>query len=104
MFENGLRISRDGRHNKGASDRDDALLVDMEGVGTMEVSRKGKNLRVEEAEGNDSDDSEEACSANEGLRAKTQKGMVDVEASQGKYSLDGPEKRNKKLLYRGKNQ
>ncbi|VVB15249.1 unnamed protein product [Arabis nemorensis] len=74
MFEDGMRISCGKRHKKGASDRDDALL-------DMEVSRKGEKLRFEEAEGNDSDASAVACSANEGLRAKPQKG-------------------NKKLLYR----
>lgn len=94
MFENGVRISRDRRHIKGAPDRD----------GAMEISEKGKMVRCVEAEGNDSDDSGEACRANERLRTKSQKETVYVEASGGKYSLDSPKERNKKLLYEGKTQ
>lgn len=102
MFENRVRISRDRRHKKGARGRDSASLMDMEGVITAEVPQKRNNERVEEAEGNDSDESGEAYNANEGLRSKPQKGMVNVEASRGKYSLDSPEKKKKKLLYGGK--
>lgn len=50
-----MRISRDRRHKNGAADRDGASLMDMEGLVTVEVPQKGKNLRVEEAEGNDND-------------------------------------------------
>ncbi|VYS68097.1 unnamed protein product [Arabidopsis thaliana] len=49
MFENGVR---DRWHKKGAADRDGALLMDMEGL----VTQKEKIVRVEEAEGNYSDD------------------------------------------------
>lgn len=59
MFENGVRTSRDRRHKKGAADRDGALLRDMEGL----VTKKGKNVRIEEAEGNDSDDDDDGLGA-----------------------------------------
>ncbi|XP_010455109.1 PREDICTED: protein ALWAYS EARLY 1-like [Camelina sativa] len=55
MFENSVRISRDKRHKKGAADRDSALLMDIEGLVSAEVPQKGKNVRVEEAEGSDDD-------------------------------------------------
>ncbi|KAG7552095.1 DIRP domain [Arabidopsis thaliana x Arabidopsis arenosa] len=59
MFENGVRTSRDRRQKKGAADRDGALLRDMEGL----VTKKGKNVRIEEAEGNDSEDDDDGLGA-----------------------------------------
>ncbi|CAH2044535.1 unnamed protein product [Thlaspi arvense] len=70
MFENGVKISRDRRHIK-----------DMGGVGTVEVRQKEIEVSFEEAEGFASDDSGEACSANERLRSKPQKGLEENEAS-----------------------
>ncbi|KAL0692380.1 hypothetical protein Bca4012_059560 [Brassica carinata] len=69
MVGNVVRISRDRRHIKGAPDRDGALLMDAKGVGTLEVAQKKENVRFEEAEGDASDDSGEACNANEGLKS-----------------------------------
>ncbi|XP_056866024.1 protein ALWAYS EARLY 1 isoform X2 [Raphanus sativus] len=64
MSGNVVRISRDRRHIKGSPpDRDGALLMDIEGVGNVEVPRKEKNVRFEEAEGDTFDDSGEACNA-----------------------------------------
>lgn len=67
MSGNVVRISRDRRHIKGSPpDRDGALLMDIEGVGNVEVPRKEKNVRFEEAEGDTFDDSGEACNATRG--------------------------------------
>ncbi|KAL0738704.1 hypothetical protein Bca4012_014914 [Brassica carinata] len=63
MSGNVVRISRDRRHIKGSPDRDGALLMDIDGFGNVEVPRKEKNIRFEEAEGDTSDDSGEACKA-----------------------------------------
>lgn len=83
--------------------------MDMEGVGEMEVPRKGKKfykkkVKVEEAEGNDSDDNGEACSATRGFRIKSQRRKAGVEASRGTYSPRSPKKRDTKLTSGGKNQ
>ncbi|XP_024015141.1 protein ALWAYS EARLY 2 isoform X2 [Eutrema salsugineum] len=96
MSEEWVGSSRERKHE---SDRDAALLMDMEEVGEMEVPRKGKRfykkkVKVEEAEGNYSDDN---GSATEGLRIKSQRRKADVEASRGKYSLGSPKKRDNKL-------
>ncbi|XP_010550978.1 PREDICTED: protein ALWAYS EARLY 2-like isoform X2 [Tarenaya hassleriana] len=104
MCEEWVEGNRERKRKKGGSDRDATSLMDMEGVGTVEVLRRGKKFygkkaKVEEAKGIDSDDSGEACSATEGLRSKSQKGKVDVEASRGKFSPHGPKKRNKKLQF-----
>ncbi|KAG2273046.1 hypothetical protein Bca52824_067601 [Brassica carinata] len=93
---------RSSREKKLESDRDDTLLVDMEGVGEMEVPRKlkrvyKKRVRVEEAECNDSDDNGGACSATEGRRIKSKRRKAGVEASRGTYSPRSPKKRDNKL-------
>uniref|UniRef100_A0A1J3IUE4 Protein ALWAYS EARLY 2 n=1 Tax=Noccaea caerulescens TaxID=107243 RepID=A0A1J3IUE4_NOCCA len=90
------------RERKLESDRDAALLMDMEGVGEMEVPRKGKRVykkrvKVEVAEGDYSDDNGEACSATEGLKIKSQRRKAGVEASREKYSPRSPKKRDNKL-------
>lgn len=95
------------RERKLESDKDTALLMDMEGVGEMEAPRKGKRfykkkVKVEETEGNDSDDNGEACSATEGLRIKSQRRKAAVEASRGKYSPCSAKKRDNKLTSGGK--
>ncbi|KAF8105480.1 hypothetical protein N665_0157s0065 [Sinapis alba] len=61
MSGNVVRIRRERRHIKGSPDRDGALLMDIEGVGNVEVPRKEKNVRFEEAQEDTSDDSGEAC-------------------------------------------
>lgn len=96
------------RERKLESDRDAALLMDMEGVGEMEVPRKGKRVykkrvKVEVAEGDYSDDNGEACSATEGLKIKSQRRKAGVEASREKNSPRSPKKRDNKLTSGGKN-
>ncbi|XP_024007386.1 protein ALWAYS EARLY 1 isoform X2 [Eutrema salsugineum] len=81
MFDNGVTISRDRRHIKGSRDRDGALLMDMGGLGTVEIPQKEKNVRFEEAERDASDDSGEACNANERRKPKPQKRVVETEGS-----------------------
>ncbi|KAJ4892936.1 Protein ALWAYS EARLY 2 [Raphanus sativus] len=90
------------REKKVESDREDALLVDMEGVGEMEAPRKvkrvyKKRVKAEEAECNDSDDNGGACSATEGRRTKSKRRKAGVEASRGTYSPRSPKKRDNKL-------
>lgn len=95
------------REKKVESDREDALLVDMEGVGEMEAPRKmkrvyKKRVKAEEAECNDSDDNGGACSATEGRRTKSKRRKAGVEASRGTYSPRSPKKRDNKLTTGGK--
>ncbi|KAL0685885.1 hypothetical protein Bca4012_052733 [Brassica carinata] len=79
MVRNVVTISRDRRHIKAAPGG--ALLVNTEGVGTVE---KGKNVRFEEAEGAASNDSGEAGSANEGFKSGD-----EFEALQALAALSG---------------
>ncbi|KAF8091859.1 hypothetical protein N665_0433s0026 [Sinapis alba] len=85
------------------SSREKKLESDMEGVGEMEVPRKGKRVykkrvKVEEAgESNSSDDNGEASSATAGLRIKSKRRKAGVEASRGTYSPRSPKKRDNKL-------
>ncbi|KAF3438686.1 hypothetical protein FNV43_RR21450 [Rhamnella rubrinervis] len=63
--------------------------MDMEGVGTLEVHRKGqkfyrKKENVEGMENHQSDDGGEACSGTEGLNVNALKGKVDAEFSNAK--------------------
>lgn len=97
------------RERKLESDKDTALLMDTEGAGEMEALRKGKRfykkkVKVEEAEGNDSDDNGEACSTAQGIRNKSQRRKAAIQASRGKYSPRSPTKRDNKLTSGGKNQ
>ncbi|CAN8260365.1 unnamed protein product [Cochlearia groenlandica] len=99
MFEELVESSQE---RKLESDRDAALLMDMEAVGKMESLQKRKNLykkkgEVDEAEGYDSDDTGEARSATKGFRIKSRKRKADVDASGGKYSPRSPKKRDTKL-------
>ncbi|CAH2055030.1 unnamed protein product [Thlaspi arvense] len=87
------------REKKLESDSDAALLMDMERVGEMEVPRKQKRfykkkVKVEESEGNYSDDN---GSATEGLRMKSRRRKADVEPSRGTYSPRSPKKRVSKV-------
>ncbi|KAJ4886142.1 Protein ALWAYS EARLY 2 [Raphanus sativus] len=76
--------------------------MDMEEVGEMEVPRKGKRVykkrvKVEEAEGNSSDDNGGASSATEGVGTKSQRRKAALKASRGTYSPRSPKKRDNKL-------
>ncbi|XP_021898881.1 protein ALWAYS EARLY 2 [Carica papaya] len=62
--------------------RDRGSLTDIEGVGTVEVLRKGKkfygkNVKIEEIGTNNSD--EEACSGTEGLKGSSPRGKLDID-------------------------
>ncbi|XP_023642732.1 protein ALWAYS EARLY 2 isoform X2 [Capsella rubella] len=101
VFEEWVGSSQE---RKLESDKDTALLGDMEGVSELEAARKGKRfykkrvkVEVEEAEGNVSDDNGEACSATEGLRIKSQRRKAAMEASRGKYLSHSAKKRDNKL-------
>ncbi|KAG7576122.1 DIRP domain [Arabidopsis thaliana x Arabidopsis arenosa] len=103
IFEEWVESSRE---KKLESDKDTALLMDIEGAGEMEAPRKGKRfykkkVKVEEAEGNDSDDNVEACSTAQGLRIKSQRRKAAIQASRGKYSPRSPKKRDNKLTSGG---
>ncbi|KAF3455910.1 hypothetical protein FNV43_RR00553 [Rhamnella rubrinervis] len=84
--------------------------MDMEGVGTVEVHRKGqkfyrKKEKVEDMENHQSDDGREACSGTEeGLNVNVLKGKVDEEFSNAKaerFSPQGQRKRSKNLFFGG---
>ncbi|KAF8107641.1 hypothetical protein N665_0118s0013 [Sinapis alba] len=86
------------REKKLESDRDDALLMDMEGVGERKGKRVyKKRVKVEEAECDYSDDNGGACSATEGSRIKSKRRKAGVEASRGTYSPRSPKERDNKL-------
>ncbi|WZY79284.1 hypothetical protein YC2023_025668 [Brassica napus] len=88
MVRNVVRIRRDRRHIKAAPGG--ALLVNTEGVGTVEVPPKGKNVRLEEAEGAASNDSGEAGSANEGFKSGDEfEALQALAALSGLLSPDG---------------
>ncbi|GMI65604.1 ARABIDOPSIS THALIANA ALWAYS EARLY 2, ALWAYS EARLY 2 [Hibiscus trionum] len=79
-------------HVSGTYARDSGPLMDVDGAGTVEVHRKGKNfyrkkIKVEEMESNLSDDSGEACSGTEGIIGNALKGKVDMEISSAKKKL-----------------
>ena len=84
----------------GTYARDIGPLMDMEGVGTVEVHRKGKKfygkkIKVEEIKNHLSDDGGEACSGTEeGIIGSAIKEKVDMEISSAKNELS---KRSKKL-------
>ncbi|XWS64536.1 hypothetical protein CRYUN_Cryun05aG0012500 [Craigia yunnanensis] len=91
----------------GTYSRDTGPLMDMEGVGTVEVHRKGKKfyrqkVKVKEIMNNLSDDGGEACSGTEeGTIASAIKGKVDMEISSAKSELSpwSQRKRSKKLVF-----
>ncbi|KAL5783706.1 hypothetical protein ACOSP7_008735 [Xanthoceras sorbifolium] len=94
------------RSENGTYAGDTNSLMDMEGVGTVEVHRKGKKIygkkmKVDEVRSSLSDDGAEACSGTEeGLGAT--KGKVDIEVSNVKnerFSQRGQKKRSKKLFF-----
>ncbi|KAK8488583.1 hypothetical protein V6N13_027535 [Hibiscus sabdariffa] len=78
--------------------RDTGPLMVVDGVGTLEVHRKGK---VEEMKSNLSDDSGEACSGTEGILGNAVKGKVDMEISSAKKELSpySERKRRKGLVF-----
>ncbi|MBA0771205.1 hypothetical protein Gotri_019703 [Gossypium trilobum] len=87
----------------GTYARDRGPLMDMDGIGTVEVHRKGKNfyrkkIKVEESKNNLSDDGGEACSGTEGIVGNALKGKVDMEISSAKKKLSSctERKRTKK--------
>ncbi|KAA8536869.1 hypothetical protein F0562_029347 [Nyssa sinensis] len=85
-----------------------SALMGIEGVGTVEVSQKGKKFyrkkgKVENIRINQFDDGREACSGTEeGPAVSDVKGTVDIEVTnvkiEGTYS-QGKRKRNKKLFF-----
>ncbi|KAL9450470.1 hypothetical protein AB3S75_012250 [Citrus x aurantiifolia] len=94
------------RPENGAYTRARKSLMDMEGVGTVEVHRKGKKfyrkkMKVEEVRNSLSDDEGEACSGTEeGLSSR--KGKVGSEISNAKNDhlpLQMQRKRSKKLFF-----
>lgn len=94
------------RPENGAYTRATKSLMDMEGIGTVEVHRKGKKfyrkkMKVEEVRNSLSDDEGEACSGTEeGLSSR--KGKVGSEISNAKNEQLPPRvqrKRSKKLFF-----
>ncbi|XP_022719393.1 protein ALWAYS EARLY 2-like isoform X2 [Durio zibethinus] len=91
----------------GTYSRDTGHLMDMEGVGTVEVHQKGKKfyrkkIEVEEMKNNLSDDGQEACSGTEeGIIGSALEGKVDMEISSAKNELSpwSQGKRNGKLVF-----
>nr|XP_048323784.1 protein ALWAYS EARLY 2-like isoform X1 [Ziziphus jujuba var. spinosa] len=88
--------------------KDSSSLLDMEGVGTVEVHRKGKKFyrkkeKVEDMENDQFDDGGEACSGtDEGLNINAVKGQVEVEVSNSnaeRFSPRGQKKRSKELFF-----
>ncbi|KAL9356099.1 hypothetical protein Peur_049352 [Populus x canadensis] len=87
--------------------RDASSLAEMEGIGTVEVHRKGKKfygnkIRVEKIGNSQSDDGGEACSGTEKeQKASTLKGKVEIEMSNAKVDETfhrSQRKRSKKLF------
>lgn len=94
----GSRGAENGDYGK-----DTSSLVDMEGVGTVEVHRKGKKFYGKKERVED-DDGGEACSGTEGLNVSSLKGKVDAEVSNAKAERVSPQsqrKRSKKLFFGG---
>lgn len=92
----------------GTYARDRGPLMDMDGIDTVEVHRKGKSfyrkkMKVEEIKNNLSDDGGEACSGTEGIVGNALKGKVDMEISSAtkKLSPCTERKRGKKLVFGG---
>lgn len=98
-----------GEAENGGYARATSPLMDMEGVGTVEVNRKGKKIyRKKDRAGNDRSyqlDGGEACSGTEeGLYFNSLKEQVDCEATNSKpdhFSPKGQRKRSKKLFFGG---
>ncbi|XP_024026911.1 protein ALWAYS EARLY 2 [Morus notabilis] len=82
--------------------KDTSSLVDMEGVGTVEVHRKGKKFYRKKEKVED-DDGGEACSGTEeGVNVSSLKGKADAEVSNIKAERVSPQvqrKRSKKLFF-----
>ena len=90
--------------------RDASSLAEMEGIGTVEVHRKGKKfygnkIKVEKIGNSQSDDGGEACSGTEKeQKASTLKGKVEIEMSNAKIDETfhrSQRKRSKKLFSDG---
>ncbi|XP_050384391.1 protein ALWAYS EARLY 2 isoform X2 [Argentina anserina] len=81
--------------------RDSSFLMDMEGVGTVEINRKGKKDKAKDIRNHQFDDGGEACSGTEeGLNVST-KGKLDIEASNAKGDRFSSQVRRKDKLYCG---
>ncbi|KAJ1387434.1 SANT/Myb domain [Sesbania bispinosa] len=104
-FVEGSIESRETENGEYA--RDTSSLMDMEGMGTVEVLQKGEKFyRKKESVGNDAndkfDDGGEACSGTEGVRFSSLKEKVYIEANNEKleqFSLKHQRKRSKKLFF-----
>lgn len=90
--------------------RDISSLMDMEGVGTVEIHRKGKKIyrkreRVENVENHLFDDGGEACSGTEeGVNISSLREKFDNEVTNAKPEQSSPKdqrKRSKKLYFGG---
>ncbi|KAJ4967952.1 hypothetical protein NE237_014653 [Protea cynaroides] len=88
--------------------REANYLMGAEGVGTVEVPRKGKKFhrkrpKVEEIDNNHFDDVREACSGTEeGLSLSNVKGKIETEVTNAKTersSSQGPRKRSRQLFF-----
>ena len=90
--------------------RDASSLVELEGIGTVEVHKKGKKfygnkIRVEKIGNSQSDDGGEACSGTEEeQKFSTLKGKIEIEMPNAKIdetSHWGQRKRSKKFFSDG---
>ncbi|KAJ7973358.1 Protein ALWAYS EARLY 3 [Quillaja saponaria] len=92
----------------GEYGKDTSSLMDMEGVGTVEVHQRGKKFyrkkeKVENDGNHQLDDGGEACSGTEeGLHSSALREKVDIEVNDAKseqFFLQGQRKRSKKLFF-----
>ncbi|XP_020231534.1 protein ALWAYS EARLY 2 [Cajanus cajan] len=107
FLECSVSVESRGAEN-GEYARDNSSLMDMEGIGAVEVHHKGekfyrKRERVKIVGSHQLDDGGEACSGTEeGLSFSSQKEKVDIEVTNDKlekFSPNGQRKRNKKLFF-----
>ncbi|OVA06495.1 SANT/Myb domain [Macleaya cordata] len=104
-FEGSLE-SREAEN--GDFPRDSSYMMDTEGVGTVEVKRKGKKFhgkkpKVQDIENNHFDDVREACSGTEeGLNLSSVREKVEDEVTDSKFGRSfpqGPRKRSRQLFF-----
>ncbi|KAL2325514.1 hypothetical protein Fmac_024572 [Flemingia macrophylla] len=107
FLECSVSVESRGAEN-GEYARDNTSLMDMEGIGAVEVHQKGgkfykKRDRVKIVGNHQLDDGGEACSGTEeGLSFSSLKEKVDIEVTNNKIqnlSPKGQRKRNKKLFF-----
>ncbi|CAH8386148.1 unnamed protein product [Eruca vesicaria subsp. sativa] len=101
-IKNWGKMSRTRKAQSWVGSSREKKLESREEVEEMEVPRKEKRVykkrvKVEEAEGNSSDDNGGASSATEESRIKSKRRKAGLEASRGTYSPRSPKKRDSKL-------